>query len=424
MKGRDANDILRDDGEDAMRAAFDRASPKPTGVAPKSSDRASTSAISATPWTWRDPSSIPPRQWVYGQHYVRGFVSATVAQGGIGKSSHAIVEALSIVIGRDLFGGGAEIRPGRVWLFNGEDPRDEMDRRIAAAAIHYQIAREMIEGRLFLDLGREREIVLATASPRNATAVATPVVDKLIATLRERQIDMMSVDPFITSHRVSENDNAAIDAVVKALAKIADKADAAIDLVHHVRKATSGNGEVSADDARGASSLIAACRSVRVLSRMSKEDAAKTGVERMRHFSVEPAKQNLAPPSEARIWRALVAVGLGNGNNDYPEDKVAVVTAWHWPNAFDGITPSDLLAVQRRIAGGSEWRADSRAQMWAGKAAAEVLGLNINDKAHRSRVSLMLKAWVENGALKEVRREDAQRKERSFMEVGEWADCN
>jgi hypothetical protein len=37
--------------------------------------------ISATPFVFRDPASIPPRDAVYGRHFVRKYISATVAAG-------------------------------------------------------------------------------------------------------------------------------------------------------------------------------------------------------------------------------------------------------------------------------------------------------------------------------------------------------
>src|SRR5918994_130924 len=43
--------------------------------------------IRAIPFRWRDPQAIPPRRWLYARHYVRKFVTATVAPGGLGKSS-------------------------------------------------------------------------------------------------------------------------------------------------------------------------------------------------------------------------------------------------------------------------------------------------------------------------------------------------
>src|SRR5437867_2803369 len=52
------------------------------------------------PWTvpvlsWRDPKTIPRRVFLYGHCYARGFVSVTIADGGVGKSLLKIVECLA-----------------------------------------------------------------------------------------------------------------------------------------------------------------------------------------------------------------------------------------------------------------------------------------------------------------------------------------
>jgi RecA-family ATPase len=58
--------------------------------------------IQATPFIFRPPETLPRRQWLYGRHYIRRFVSGTVATGGMGKSALALVEALAMATGRDL----------------------------------------------------------------------------------------------------------------------------------------------------------------------------------------------------------------------------------------------------------------------------------------------------------------------------------
>src|SRR5262249_21245019 len=90
--------------------------------------------------TWKriDPATFPPRAWLYGKHYQRGTVSATVAPGGAGKSSSILVEALVMATGQPLL----EERPQqrcRVWVHNGEESRQEMERRILAICQHYEI---------------------------------------------------------------------------------------------------------------------------------------------------------------------------------------------------------------------------------------------------------------------------------------------
>src|SRR4029077_5081439 len=75
--------------------------PETAEVAAATGDKATSSRV---PWTvpvlpWRDPETIPRRVFLYGHHYARGFVSATIADGGIGKSLLKIAEFLTCASG-------------------------------------------------------------------------------------------------------------------------------------------------------------------------------------------------------------------------------------------------------------------------------------------------------------------------------------
>lgn len=376
--------------------------------------------ISATPFAWVDPRQIPPRSWIYGRHYARKFISATVAPGGVGKSSLTIVEALSIASGRALLNVTPDEKTA-VWLWNGEDPLEELQRRVAAAAMHHGIGEADLAGRLYVDTGREMRIVIAEQTRSGAT-VTRPVVDKIIESIRERGIGLMVVDPFVACHRAAENDNNAIEAVAAAWAEIADVTGAAIELVHHSRK--TGGAEVTVDDARGAGALLAKARSARVINGMTSEEAAKAGVDNRRlHFRCENGKANLAVPVDQATWYRLTSVELGNGSSEAAGiggDSVGVVTAWTWPDALEGVSVDNLRAVQTAVAAG-QWRENSQATNWVGKAVAGVLGLDATNKAHKSKIASMLKTWVTNGMLVVVTGKDAKGNERPFVEVGEPA---
>jgi hypothetical protein len=143
--------------------------------------QAPASKIRATPYVWREPSSIPRREFLYGFHLIRKFTSAKFAAGGVGKSILALTEAIAMATGRPVLG----IRPRqrcRVWYWNGEDPRDETDRRIAAICLHFGIAASELEGWLFVDSGRDQKIIIAAQNPRTSTVIATPVVRALVDT--------------------------------------------------------------------------------------------------------------------------------------------------------------------------------------------------------------------------------------------------
>ena len=321
-----------------------------------------------------------------------------------------------MVTGRPLLG----IRPAnplRVWYWNGEDPLEETERRIAAACLHFRIAPEELGG-LFIDSGRTTEIVIAEQT-RSGFSITRPVAEALTETMRKNRIDVSILDPFVSTHRVTENDNNAIDAVAKQFGKIADATNSAIELVHHVRK--TGGAKVTVEDGRGAVALLAAARSARVLNAMTGDEAAKAGVKTPRRFfSVENGKANMAPPPEKADWYQLVSVALGNRDGGLLDngDQVAVVTPWTFPDVMDGIGGSEVERAFAAISAG-RWRKNSQSTAWVGIPVAEALGLDLADPAHKAKVVGMLKTWIGSKALRVVKALDEKRMEREYVEVAD-----
>jgi hypothetical protein len=356
-----------------------------------------------------------PREFLYGKHYIRKFVSAGFGAPGGGKSSKRLVEALAMASGRSLL-GPKPVQKLKVWYWNGEDPSEETDRRLAAACLHYRIKPEEIEGRLFADSGRTTPIVIAQQA-KTGTLIANPVAEELRKAIEGRGIDVMILDPFVSCHRVAENDNPAIDAVAKKFAEIADRADCSIDLEHHVRK-TNGN-EATVDDGRGASSLVGAARSIEVLNKMTKAEADNLGVDQhWRYFSIDDGKANMAPLGE-RGWFKLTSVSLGNCTELYPEgDNVGVVTSWIPPNLLDGVTGADFENAAREIRKG-KWRENAQAKDWVGRPIAKALGLDLSAKTDRAKVRALLRLWIERGSLIVVTEKDTHREVKKFVIVAD-----
>ena len=377
-------------------------------------------SVVATAFRWRDPRLIPPREWLFGRHAIRGFVSVTGAPGGLGKTALLTTEVLALATGRDLLGDHLRARAG-VWYVGLEDPLEEYERRFAAAMMRHDISADDINDRLFVDSGRDQSFVIATEE-RGGVCIIEPVVEAIVAEIIAKGIGYLVIDPFVASHRVEESGNTKIDAVARAWARVAQRTGIAIELVHHLRKGASTNGaDPTADELRGASALVNAARSVRILVGMTKEEGEKTAIEdRWRMFRVTSVKANLSPRSDAATWRRLASVSLGNGI-DGPSDEIGVAEQWTWPDAFQDVSPSDLRRVQQAIAGGT-WRESAQASDWAGRAVAEALGLDLADKAARARVGAMLRAWITNDALKIVEGLDGKRMPRKFVEVAAWVD--
>jgi AAA domain len=235
-----------------------------------------------------DVAKLPPRSWLYGKHYQRRTGSLTAGPGGMGKTSNDMVEAIAMVTGRNLLREQPKERL-RVWFHNGEDPRDEIDRRLAAICQHFRIPQDELTGWLWTTSGNE--FPLRVAKGYANFEVNAVLVRQISAAISDNQIDLTIFDPLVTLHSVSEIDTGKMDAVIRLFAGIADETDAAIELAHHVRKPAAGSaGDYDVHDIRGVAAITDAVRAARVLNRMNERDAEAAGcseVERLSRFRVD-----------------------------------------------------------------------------------------------------------------------------------------
>lgn len=360
-------------------------------------------SLTPTPFTWINPSDIPQREVLYGSHLYRKFVSVTVSPGGVGKSSLVMMEAICMASNRALLGEPIYDGPLRVWYWNGEDPQDENTRRVVAAAVHHKISPDAFASRLWLDSGRDMQIKLADMA-RGELALNESLFLEMEQALIDRSIDVLVIDPLVSAHLVSENDNGAIDAIVKRLGRVAERAKCAIELVHHVRKPSSADAKVDVHDARGAGALIAGVRSARILNGMTEDEAKESNIapqDRFSYFQVDLGKANLAKRDGRGRWRRLVSVGLGNSSDIRDEDKIGVVEVFERPAASDGF-PEDAAVQAQRLAESRDtyrhWVGSGPPPGdWFGHAIARLFGMD--ETEDRKKVRRMIGTWIKAGVL-------------------------
>jgi AAA domain len=387
------------------------------GAAEEHDDSPSFAVVSS----FLDPSEIEPRPWVYGRHLLLGTVSATIGDGGIGKTTLLLTEAVAMATGRNLLGIEPRGRQ-KVFYWNGDEPIAELQRRVAAICQHFKLRQAELDGWLFVTTALDFPIIVGTAEAQGSTPRSPDEAGlaKLCEFVGEHEIDVVIIDPFVACHRVPENDNTLIDSVVKTWAKIAAARHVAIELVHHTRKPPFGGAaEVGVDDGRGASAFKDAVRSARALNRMTEAEGQRAGVDNHRsYFRADNGKANYVKPPDGAAWFKLISAALPNGDKFQPDDEVGVVVPWHYPAPFDGVTEAHMVKV-RTMAAEGQYRSDTQSDDWIGRAVAEVLRLDVDDD--KARIKAVLKVWIANGALKVVERRDgAQRKVRAFVVPGDW----
>lgn len=262
-----------------------------------------------------DERLIPKREWLLGTWFLKKFLTVTVAPGGTGKSNLSIIEALALVTGRDISGDKVHEK-GNVWLHNGEDPLDEIERRVVAACKTHKVRAHELKGRFFYTSGRTNPVVLVREAGRNQTVVSEATIAAVKAFITENSIKLWIIDPFVDMHDVNENDNGPINKVAKILSAIADETGCSIHVVHHTRKKSKDGGLTDMDMARGASALLSAARIGRNLNGMSDKDAQKYILPLAPHWYVrlDSTKANLSSPTESTQWYEKISVQLDNGD--------------------------------------------------------------------------------------------------------------
>jgi hypothetical protein len=293
----------------------------------------------------------------------------------------------------------------RVMLVNLEDTRDTMAKRIAAVMRHHALTPEEVGDRLIVKAKGEIKIKVARQLHAGDVERDEPLIKELKALIAAEKIDVLSIDSFIRTHKVNENDNSAIQEVIECFEDIANEAQCAVHLWHHTRKA--GGDKITIESARGAIAFVDACRSARVLEKMSsKEHAELKAVQPDMlpapdfYFRAFNGKRNFAPPADQPEWFVLDSVTLARG------DDVGVVASWQYPATWSDLAPDlvDLIIgeIDKGLPNGQRYSNDNAAKK---RGAYAVVQKHCPGKT-RAQGRAIVATWIKQGRLYEDEYDD------------------
>lgn len=366
-----------------------------------------------------DYGPIPPRSWLLGNVFCRRFVSSLIAPGGVGKTALRLAQLLSLATGKPLTKEHVFLRC-RVLVVSLEDDADELQRRLTAACLHFGIERAELKRWLFIVApGAAGGKIMQMG--QHGKPAAGMLVASLSQAIIDHSIDVVSLDPFVKTHSVEENNNSMIDEVVQVLADLAVKHNIAVDVPHHTSKGSADPG--NADRARGASAMKDAARLVFTLSPMTPEEGRTFSIseaERRRLIRMDSAKVNIAPPTTEAKWFKLVGVNIGNGAGIYPTgDEVQTVEPWSLPDTLAGLSNQVLNEILSDIeAGLPDGNRFTDASNAGERAAWLVLEKHITGKSEAA-CRQIIKKWVKSGLL--IRRTYDNPATRKSV-IGLWID--
>jgi hypothetical protein len=161
-----------------------------------------------------DDGIPPPRQWLLGNHFCKGFISGIVGPGGTGKSAVRLLQFLSCATGRKLTGDHV-FRRSRVLLVGMEDGKDELRRRILAARLHHGITLEELKG--WLICWTPKGVKLAEA--KYGTPQAGALERQLRKVIEKYRPDILGLDPFIARRKRQPGDGLCLRPAARSRAR-------------------------------------------------------------------------------------------------------------------------------------------------------------------------------------------------------------
>jgi hypothetical protein len=363
-----------------------------------------------------DPGDIPPREWLLANQFCRRYISSLVAAGGVGKSALRLLQYISLALGRSLCDEHVFLRC-RVLLLSLEDDDQELQRRIEAILLHFNIARSELKGRLFCTCPKRKKLAQLD---NNKNRTAGPLEREIRAAVERRKPDLVALDPFVKTHGLTENEAGDMDFVCDLLASMASEFNIAIDSPHHVHKGAITPGD--ADAGRGSSGIRDAGRLIYTLVPMSEQEAGMLGIsleERRCYIRLDSAKVNIVRSSGAATWFKLIGVPIENGTPEYPSgDTIQVAVPWTPPDVWAGTSIATiniiLTEIDQGLDNGQRYSAGGRA---TDRHAWHVVQRHYPDKTE-GQCREIIKRWLATGLLKTEDYEDPeQRKTRKGLRV-------
>lgn len=248
-------------------------------------------------------ASLTPRCIV--REYLYADVAGLISPGGVGKTTMLLREAVSIVLGRPLWGMAVD-SPGWILFVTKEDPRERLGARLReimrAMGLSIPEQQRVIENVIPLDVtGTPHKLTMV----KDGNIVWQGLVDEITKTYRDDPPVMIIFDPLVSfgadEGMVNTNEQALIE-VARCLVR---ELGSCVRYVHHSGKANAREGTTDQYTGRGGSALPDGCRMVSVLAAWNGSDPLPMGCasgDGIGIFRLERPKLSYSPPGLPTIW--------------------------------------------------------------------------------------------------------------------------
>ena len=197
---------------------------------------------------WLDMSGwgsepVPERKWAIKDRVPLNQAGLFSGEGGTGKSIIELMKNVAHVTGKDWLGSMPEMGPA--FYIGAEDERDELHRRIAAIASHYNVTfKELIEGGLHVMCLLGQDATLCAANSKSSRVEPTGLYRQLYEAAGDIKPKNISMDTLSRVFAGNEIDRVQVYAFAMYMQKLAMVAGGSVTVLSHPSLAgiASGSG--------------------------------------------------------------------------------------------------------------------------------------------------------------------------------------
>lgn len=287
-------------------------------------------------------SQLTGTPWVAVGFALRGAVTIISATGGTGKTQFTLQAAIAFALGEEFAGFRPMRKDLKIAFVSGEEPLDEIWRRIAAieiARVGYKAAdiekfKARLNGRLFICRGKNVALVTKGIT-KNDVVRRTSFHEALCEDVIDHGIDLVILDPLIRLHTGLDENSAEMQELHNAADDIATRGKCGVVLVSHTNKMSKGTVD-DQNAARGTSAMTDAARVVIIMANMTKtegEELLPKGEEEtyMRYCRLGDPKQSYTVNSVPK-WFCKKTIKLPVLLEDGTDDCRFVHEPWKTSN--------------------------------------------------------------------------------------------
>lgn len=209
-------------------------------------------------------------------------IHITTADGGTGKTTLKLCEAISLALGEPFLGFEC-VAPGRTLFITGEDTREKIGAMIGAIMKQMGILDDEVKCKKVMNsivVKKDADLCLITKTKDGFINMNAQALDKVMQAVEDIRPKLIVLDP-IASFWGSES---ALNDMAKAVAKftsaLVERSNACVELINHMGKASSTSKDMSQFAGRGGTGLPSHARVSRVLRPVFDEEFKElTGFE-------------------------------------------------------------------------------------------------------------------------------------------------